>query len=140
MWRHKLTALISFGAVWHVVQLLKPYSPVLGPGTSLAMHGVEGTFGAITSGQTLNITNILRFFCWDPAMTVANVGTLFREHLVVLLGAARIPLVDLAIDSQLGQGAAGLWDVGVASPHPATSATVRAASATTEMRCGVPSC
>jgi len=111
MWRHKLAAVISFGAVWHVVQLLKPYSSVLGPGTSLAVHRVEAPFGVITSGQTLNITNLLRFFCWDPALMLGNLGTLFREHLAVLLGAARIPLVDLPMDSQLSQGARGLWIV-----------------------------
>lgn len=111
MWRHKLAALISFGAVWHVVQLLKSYSPVLGPGTSLAVQGIEAPFGVITSGQTLNITNLLRFFCWDPALLLGNLGTLFREYLAVLLGAAPIPLVDLNIDSQLSQGARGLWIV-----------------------------
>ena len=111
MWRHKLVTLISFGAVWHLVQIVKPYSPVLGPGTSLATHGADGTFGAITTGQTLNLTNLLRFFCWEPALALGNLGTLFREHLAVLLGAAPVPLVDLFIDSPFSQGVRGLWIV-----------------------------
>lgn len=109
MCRNKLAALISFGAVWQAVQLVKPYSPVLGPGTSMAVHSVEAPFGAITSGQTLNLTNLLRFFCWEPARALGNLGTLFQEHLAVLLGAAPTPLVDLFIDSQRSQGAPGLW-------------------------------
>ena len=109
MFRNKLTALISFGAVWQAVQLLKPFSPVLGPGTSMAVHSVEAPFGAITSGQTLNLTNLLRFFCWEPAVALGNVGRLFQEHLAVLLGAAPTPLVDLSVDSQGTQGVPGLW-------------------------------
>ena len=109
MWRHKLAAVISFGAVWHLVQLVKPFSTVLGPGTSLVAHGDAAPYGAITSGQVLNLTNLLRFFCWDPAMALANLGTLFREYLGVLLGAVPRPLDQLFIDSQLSQGAPGLW-------------------------------
>ena len=64
-----------------------------------------------SSGQTLNLANLLSFFCWDPALAFGNLGTLVREHLPMLLGAAPVPLVDLVIDSQVSQGAPGLWIV-----------------------------
>ena len=45
-------------------------------------------------------------------MAFANLATLFREYLGVLLGAARIPLWEVGIESRLGsQGAPGLWIV-----------------------------
>ena len=75
MWRHKLAAAISFGAVWHVVQFVKPYSPALGPGTSLDVHGAEAPFGVISSGQALNIPHLLSFFVTVQALW--NVGTDF---------------------------------------------------------------
>ena len=109
--QRKLVAVISFGAVWQVVQVLKPYTSVLGPGTSIAVQGSQAPFGALSSGQTLNLANLLSFFCWDPVLAFGNLGTLVREHLPTLLGATPLPLVDLAIDSQVSQGAPGLWVV-----------------------------
>ena len=111
MWRHKLVTVVSFGAVWQVVQLAKPYAHVFGPGTSIDVHGDQAHFGALASGQTPNLAELLTFFCWDPAMALANLGTLVTEHLAVLLGAARTPLDRLMIESQGSQGAPGLWIV-----------------------------
>ena len=110
-WQRKLVAVISFGAVWQVVQLLKPYTSVLGPGTSMAVHGSLAPFGALSSGQTLNLANLLSFFCWDAALAFGNLAALVREHLPVLLGATPLALVNLSIDSQARQGAPGLWIV-----------------------------
>ena len=110
-WRHKLATVVSFGAVWQVVQLVKPYSRALGPGTSIEVYGAQAPFGALSTGQTLNLANLLTFFCWDPAMAFANLGSLVTENLGMLLGAARTPLDHLIIESQRSQGAPGLWIV-----------------------------
>jgi hypothetical protein len=110
-WRQKLATMVSFGAVWQVVQLLKPYSRVLGPGTSIDVYGSQAPFGALSSGQTLNLANLLTRFCWDPVMALANLSTLVTEYLGVMLGGVRTPLDHLIIESQRSQGAPGLWIV-----------------------------
>lgn len=87
---------LSATGVWFAVQGLRQFSSAAGPGTTIADLGTAPN----------NLLELATRTCIAPGTLVTGAGRLFTEHWPQLLGTARYPLSDFAIESRVAQGLA----------------------------------
>jgi len=97
-WRPLLAALRVAAEAWLIVQVLRPFAPALGPGTTLA-----NMRGAPSSG----VAEILNRICFDPRTIVSGVEKFVTIHWGQLFGTAVLPAHAFSLESETSQGLTG---------------------------------
>ncbi len=87
---------LGFAAVWQVIYLLKQFSSVDGPGTSV---------GVIAADAGANVAAVASHACVDAATLPLAAWRILNVHVAALLGAVQRPMVNFGINSHLSQGA-----------------------------------
>jgi hypothetical protein len=87
---------LGFAAVWQVIYLLKQFSSVDGPGTSV---------GAIAADAGANVAAVANHACVDAATLPLAAWRIWNVHMAALLGAVQRPMTNFGINSHLMQGA-----------------------------------
>jgi hypothetical protein len=94
IWRRAAVGGLGFAAVWETVYVLKQFSSVDGPGTTMLTAAANGNVAAVASHA-----------CVDLSTLPVAAWRLWNVHLPALLGAAERPLTDFGINSTQAQGA-----------------------------------
>jgi hypothetical protein len=101
-WRPIFAGMVSFGAMWQGVYLLKQFSSINGPGTSAEWAPLEAS---------ANLAALAGRVCVDTSRIASSVAGLATSHLADLFGASDRDMAAFTINSQLHQGAPWLWPV-----------------------------
>jgi hypothetical protein len=96
IWRQVALGGLACAAVWQGVYVLKQFSSVDGPGTSLL---------PAAAGSGANVTAVANHMCIDASTLPLAASRIWSVHLTSLLGAAHRPMSDFGINSTLAQGA-----------------------------------
>jgi hypothetical protein len=95
-WRAVLQGGLAFAAVWQAIYVLKQFSSIDGPGTSVE-------WGALRPES--NVAAVFNRICLDPSQFTTGISQIFRTHLPDLLGLGTRGLGSYGINSTLNQGA-----------------------------------
>ena len=94
-WRAVFQGGVAFAAVWQVVYLLKAFSNIDGPGTSVE-------FGALRPES--NVVALVSRTCFDASNLTSGLSLVVSSHLPDLLGLATRDMESYGIISTLHQG------------------------------------
>jgi hypothetical protein len=98
-WQPIALGLVAFCATWQGIYLLKQYSSIDGPGTSV---------DRVLSGGSGNVEALLGRVCVDPGRALDGLSRLAPRYAADLFGAHPRPLGDFQINSFVYQGTSWL--------------------------------
>ncbi|HEX7779345.1 MAG TPA: hypothetical protein VF424_08915, partial [Vicinamibacterales bacterium] len=98
-WRAVLHGGVSFAAVWQAIYLLKQFSSIDGPGTSVEWGSLR---------PESNLAAVFHRVCVDPAQLGSGAWLIVSSHMPDLLGGTTRDLVSFGINSSVSQGAGWL--------------------------------
>ena len=96
--RHWASAAVGVVAARALLEALRPFAPMFGPGTIARESVTDIQFATLVGAQ----------FCADPTRWPSRLGDLLHQHLPLAFGGAPGPLADFAVNTAVLQGTPGL--------------------------------